>query len=188
MKKVWITLGVIAGVVVIGVMAYVSYYNRLVTLNESITADWSQVEIQLQRRLDLIPNLVKTVKGYAKHEREVFTNIADARAKLAGAKTVNDKVKAANEFEGALSRLLAIAENYPQLRASENFSRLQDELSGTENRVAVERRRYNETVQAFNILVRRFPSNLVAAMSGFERKEVYFESKSEAKDAPKVEF
>jgi LemA protein len=188
MKKSWIILGGVVAAVLLIAGIYVTNYNRLVTLNESIDANWAQVENQLQRRLDLIPNLVRTVKGYAKHEKEVFTNIADARAKLAGAKTTNEKVKAANEFEGALARLLAIAENYPQLRASDNFIRLQDELAGTENRIAVERRRYNETVQIYNILVRRFPSNIVASFSGFQKKDVYFEAEKEAKKAPKVEF
>jgi len=188
MKNVWIVLGSIVGVVVIIGGMYASYYNKLVTLNESITGAWAQVESQYQRRLDLIPNLVNTVKGYAKHEKDVFIAVADARAKLGGAKTTNDKAKATGELDGAISRLLMIAENYPQLKANENFIRLQDELSGTENRIAVERQRYNEVVRVYNIIVQRFPSNIVASMGGFQKKDAYFKSEEAAKTAPKVSF
>ncbi|OGS45285.1 MAG: LemA family protein [Elusimicrobia bacterium RIFOXYD2_FULL_34_15] len=188
MKKGWIILGVIVLVVLILVGTYVSNYNRLVTFNESINGQWAQVENQLQRRNDLIPNLVKTVKGYMTHEKEVFTHIADARAKLAGAKTVDEKIKANQSLDTALSRLLVVVENYPNLKANENFIRLQDELAGTENRVAVERMRYNEVVLSYNILIKRFPSNLVAAMAGFGKKDVYFKAEEEAKSVPKVEF
>lgn len=188
MKKVWIILGVIVVLVLIVPGIYVTNYNRLVTMNESIDTAWSQVENQLQRRYDLIPNLVNTVKGYAKHEKDVFTNIAEARSKLAGAKTTIEKVQAANQVETALARLLAIAENYPQLKANENFIRLQDELAGTENRIAVERMRYNETIRIYNILVQRFPSNIVASMSGFQKKDAYFKAEEPAKSAPKVNF
>ncbi|OIO72148.1 MAG: LemA family protein [Elusimicrobia bacterium CG1_02_37_114] len=188
MKKGWIVLGVVVVLVLIVFGTYVSNYNRLVTFNESIDAAWAQVENQLQRRFDLIPNLVNTAKGYIKHEKEVFTHIADARAKLAGARTTNEKVQATNEMESALSRLLVVVENYPQLRSNENFIRLQDELAGTENRIAVERRRYNETVQIYNILVKRLPSNIVAAMSGFKTRDIYFKVEEPAKKAPKVEF
>ncbi|MBU2615446.1 MAG: LemA family protein, partial [Elusimicrobia bacterium] len=153
MKQVWIVLGVIVGVVVIVGGMYASYFNKFVTLNESINASWAQVENQYQRRLDLIPNLINTVKGYAKHENEIFTRVAEARAKLIGAKTTNDKVKATGELDSAVSRLLMIAENYPQLKANENFIRLQDSLEGTENRISVERQRYNEVVRIYNILV-----------------------------------
>lgn len=188
MKKVWIILGVIVVLVLIVPGIYVTNYNRLVTMNESIDTAWSQVENQLQRRYDLIPNLVNTVKGYAKHEKDVFTNIAEARSKLAGAKTTIEKVQAANQVETALARLLAIVENYPQLKANENFIRLQDELAGTENRIAVERMRYNETIRIYNILVQRFPSNIVASMSGFQKKDAYFKAEEPAKSVPKVNF
>ena len=188
MKKGWIILGIIVLVVLIMVGTFVSNYNRLVTLNESIDGQWAQVENQLQRRNDLIPNLVKTVKGYMVHEREVFTYIADARAKLAGAKTTNEKIKANQVLDGALSRLLVIVERYPDLKANQNFIRLQDELAGTENRVAVERMRYNEVVRGYNILIRRFPSNVVASMTGFSKKDVYFKAEEGAKEVPKVEF
>lgn len=188
MKKGWIVLGVIVVLVLIVIGTYVSNYNRLVTLNVSIDAAWAQVENQLQRRLDLIPNLVNTAKGYIKHEKDVFTHIADARAKLAGARTTNEKVQAVNEVESTLNRLLVVVENYPQLRSNENFLRLQDELAGTENRIAVERYRYNETVQIYNILVKRFPSNIVASMAGFKTRDIYFKAEESAKKVPKVEF
>ena len=188
MKKGLVVLGVIVLLVLIIIGTYVSNYNKLVSLNESISSSWAQVENQFQRRLDLIPNLINTVKGYMKHEKEVFENVANARAKLAGAKTIDDKVKSANEFEGALSRLLAIAENYPQLKANENFMRLQDELAGTENRIAVERMRYNEIVRAYNIMTVRFPGNIVASISGFQKKDIYFKAEEKAKGVPKVSF
>ena len=142
----------------------------------------------MQRRNDLIPNLVSTVKGYAKHEKGVFDDVANARAKLAGAATINDKAKASGELDGALSRLLAIAENYPQLKANENFMRLQDELAGTENRIAVERMRYNDVVMAYNVLIKRFPGNVVASFTGFKEKQVYFKAEEGAKAVPKVAF
>ncbi|HNZ29816.1 MAG TPA: LemA family protein, partial [Candidatus Goldiibacteriota bacterium] len=151
-----VLLGVI-GIVLLIVMFFVSTYNKLVKYDEAINAAWAQIENVLQRRGDLIPNLVNTVKGYAKHEKEVFENVANARAALAGARTVDDKVKAAGAMDSALSRLLAIAENYPQLKANESFNKLMDELSGTENRIAVERKKYNEVVQAYNTTVRCFP-------------------------------
>lgn len=188
MKKGLVVLGVIIFLLLIIIATYVGNYNRLVTLDESINSSWAQVENQLQRRLDLIPNLINTVKGYMKHEKEVFEYLADARAKLAGAKTIGDKVKLSNEFESALSRLLAIAESYPNLKANENFLRLQDELAGTENRIAVERMRFNETIRAYNILIKRFPSNIVARFSGFQKKDIYFKAKEEAKEVPKVAF
>ena len=162
-------------------------YNSFVTQEEAIKAQWAQVENQLQRRNDLIPNLVNTVKGYASHEQAVFQAVADSRAKLAGAKTPEDTIAAANAQSSALARLLAVVENYPQLKANEQFNRLMDELAGTENRVAVERMRYNERVQAYNTLRRRFPSNLTAAMFGF-KEHPFFQAPAEAKRVPKVEF
>ncbi|MBN1385047.1 MAG: LemA family protein [Elusimicrobia bacterium] len=188
MKKVWIILGVVVFFVFILAATFIGKYNTLVTLNESIDGQWAQVENQLQRRNDLIPNLVRTVKGYAKHEKQLFTHIADARAKLAGAKTVNEKIKANQQMDSLLGRLLVVVERYPDLKASENFSRLQDELAGTENRIAVERRRYNEVIRGYNILIKRFPSNIVASMMGFEKKDAYFKAEEKAKEVPEVNF
>ncbi|RKX17881.1 MAG: LemA family protein [Candidatus Zixiibacteriota bacterium] len=162
-------------------------YNQLVKLDEGINGAWADVDNQLMRRNDLIPNLVETVKGYATHERELFEHIADARAKLAGAGTIPDKIKAANELSGFLGRLLMIVENYPQLKASENFIRLQDELAGTENRIAVARRRYNEIVKDYNRSIRSFPKNMIAGIFNFEPRE-YFEVPEEAKEVPEVDF
>ncbi len=187
-NKGLVIISIVMIFILILIATYVTNYNKLVTLNESIDSSWAQVENQYQRRFDLIPNLVNTVKGYAKHETEIFTQIAEARAKLSGARTTIEKVRATNELEGALARLLAIVENYPNLKANENFIRLQDELSGTENRITVERQRYNEVVRMYNIMIRRFPSNIIASMSGFEKKDIYFKSKEAAKTTPKVEF
>ena len=162
-------------------------YNRLVGLRENIDAAWAQVENQLQRRNDLIPNYVETVKGYAKQETTIFTAIADARARIGSAQTVKEKIDSNNELSGALARLLVVVENYPQLKSTENFMRLQDELAGTENRIATERMRYNEVVRAFNVRVRQFPANLVAAAFNFEPSPL-FEAPAAAKTAPKVAF
>jgi LemA protein len=162
-------------------------YNRFTTNEEAIKAQWGQVENQLQRRHDLIPNLVETVKGYAAHEKEVFQAVADARARLAGATTPVEKIEAANQETSALSRLLVVVENYPQLKADAQFARLMDELAGTENRLAAERMRYNERVQEYNTLRRRFPSNITAGMFGF-KEYPYFEAPAEAKTLPKVDF
>jgi len=173
-------------VILIGGYVWVTY-NRLVKQDEAVKALWAQVETQLQRRSDLIPNLVEVVKGYAKHEKEIFENVAQARAKLAGAKTVDEKIAAANELSGVLGRLLAIAENYPNLKANESFNKLMDELAGTENRIAVERKRYNEGVLRFNQLIRKFPVNLIAQSFDFQ-KGVYFEAPESKQEVPKVEF
>jgi len=162
-------------------------YNRFVGQEEAIKAQWAQVENQLQRRNDLIPNLVETVKGFAAQEQEVFKQIADSRARLAGAQTPEQKIEAANAQSSALSRLLVVVENYPQLRSSELFTRLMDELSGTENRLAVERMRYNERVQEYNTSRRRFPANLTAAMFRFKEYPL-FTVPPEAKVNPKVDF
>jgi LemA protein len=171
---------------VIGVLFGI-YYNKIVTLHEAIEARWAQVENQLQRRFDLIPSLVNTVKGYAKHEKEIFTYIADARARLAGAKTIPQKIQASRFLEGALSRLLVIVERYPDLKASQTFTRLMDELAGTENRLSVERMRYNEAVRRYTTLIRRFPGRIFAAIFGFE-PATYFHVEEEVKEVPKVEF
>jgi LemA protein len=162
-------------------------YNKFVSQEEAIKAQWAQVENQLQRRNDLIPNLVETVKGYAAHEEGVYKDIADARARLLAAKSPEETIAAANQQTSALGRLLAVVENYPQLRANEQFNRLMDELSGTENRIAVERMRYNERVQEYNTARRQFPANLTAMMFGF-REYTFFQAPAEAKQTPKVNF
>jgi LemA protein len=162
-------------------------YNRFVGQEEAIKAQWAQVENQLQRRNDLIPNLVETVKGYAQHEEGVFKEVADARSRLLAAKSPEETIAAANQQTSALGRLLAIAENYPQLKANEQFNRLMDELAGTENRIAVERMRYNERVQEYNTARRQFPSNVTAKLFGF-KEYPFFQAPPEAKQVPKVNF
>lgn len=162
-------------------------YNTFVKLDEAVKGSWAQVENQLQRRYDLIPNLVETVKGYAKQEREVLIEVTNARARVGGAATVPGKIAANNELSGALSRLLVVVERYPDLKSNQNFLRLQDELAGTENRIAVERRRYNEAVQTKNVAIRSFPANIVAGMFGFQ-KAPFFEAPTTAKATPQVKF
>jgi LemA protein len=186
-KTLLIILGIVALLVIIPYSYLKGTYNTLVTMDEGVKTAWAQVENQLQRRYDLIPNYVETVKGYAKHEKEVFIKVTEARSKVAGANTVNEKIKANNELSSALSRLLVVVEQYPQLKANANFIRLQDELAGTENRIAVERRRFNETVRAYNTKIRTFPTNIVAGMFGFE-KATFFEAPKAAQQAPKVKF
>ena len=167
--------------------ALIGRYNGMVTANEAIDGAWAQVENVLQRRSDLIPNLVETVKGFAAQEKEIFTNVADARGRLAGAASPREAAAANAGLTSALGRLLAIAENYPNLKSNENFIRLQDELAGSENRIAVERRHYNETVRLYNTSVKRFPNNFLAGMFNFGERE-YFEAEETAKEAPEVEF
>jgi LemA protein len=162
-------------------------YNRFVSEEEAVKAQWAQVNNQLQRRNDLIPNLVETTKGFAQQERDVFQAIADSRAKLAGAQNPQQTIQAANEQSAALARLLVVVENYPELKSSETFARLMDELAGTENRIAVERMRYNERVQQYNTSRRQFPSNITAAIFGFDEYPLY-EVPESAKVAPKVDF
>jgi LemA protein len=162
--------------------------NDLVTQREAIKGAWADVDNNLQRRADLIPNLVETVKGYAKEETTVFTNIANARSALIGARTPAEKIQANSQVDSALSRLLVIAENYPQLKANENFLRLQDELTGTENRIAISRRRYNETVQKYNTNIELFPNNIAASLFGFQREDAYFKTDPAARTVPKVTF
>ena len=181
-----------AGLVILGMVALAGVslavlYNRFVSMDIGVKAAWAQVENQLQRRNDLIPNLVETVKGYAAHEKDIFIQVADARAKLAGAGTVLEKVDAANGLNSALSRLLAIAENYPQLKADANFRDLQSQLEGTENRITIERQRMNEVTQRYNTYVRSFPSSIVAGMKGFVAKP-YFQSAAGSDKAPEVKF
>lgn len=162
-------------------------YNSFTSLEESIKGSWGEVQNQLQRRNDLIPNLVETVKGFAAQEKGILETIAESRAKLAGAKTPEETIKAANDQSAALSRLLVIVENYPQLKSDQNFMRLQDELAGTENRISQARRRYNEQIQAYNTLRRRFPANITASMFGF-KEHPYFQAPESAQSVPKVDF
>jgi LemA protein len=177
-------------VIFVGLMAAAASgcsYNRFVGQEEAIKAQWAQVENQLQRRSDLIPNLVETAKGIAQQEKDVFGQIAESRAKLAGARTPEETIEAANQQSAALSRLLVIVENYPQLRSNESFNRLMDELSGTENRLAVERMRYNERVQEYNTARRQFPANVTAGIFGFKEYPL-FKAPPEAQKAPRVDF
>lgn len=193
MKKGLIALIGILVVLGIGACSIASGYNSMVRLDESVEASWSQVENQYQRRMDLIPNLVNVVKGYAKHESEVFTNIAEARSKLGGTVNINDPdaLKAYQENQAQLGNtlggLLALTESYPELKADKNFLELQDQLEGTENRISVERKRFNDTVKAYNRKIRSFPTNILANMFGFEKRP-YFEAEKGAEKAPKVEF
>jgi len=190
-RSPWIVVGIVLGAILLVVLFIGGYvrttYNEMVSQQVGVQTAWSQVENQLQRRNDLIPNLVETVKGYAKQETTIFTAIADARARIGSAQTVDQKIAANNELSSALARLLVVVENYPVLKSSENFMRLQDELAGTENRLSVERMRYNETVQAYNTHIRQFPSNLVASAFNFEAKPL-FEAPASAKTAPNVKF
>src|SRR5579862_3608493 len=167
---------------------YVGIRNTLVTKNEAVKAAWSQVDIVLQRRADLIPNLVETVKGIAGQEQKVFGDIAAARSRLLSANTPGDKIAANGQLDGAIGRLLAVVENYPQLRSSENFLRLQDELAGTENRISVARKRYNDTLQDYNTYIGQFPASLFAASAGFHRNDAYFQASEESRQVPKVQF
>ncbi len=192
MKIVLAIIAVIVAVaVVLGVavgLGYVSHRNQMVTLNEAIKSNWAQVDVVLQRRADLIPNLVETVKGFAAHEETVFGDIAKARSALMNAQTPQDKIAANGQLDGALSRLLVIVENYPQLKSNENFLRLQDELAGTENRIAVERKRYNDSLQTYNTYIGQFPNNIYASWAGFKRNDAYFQASQTSREAPKVEF
>jgi len=182
-----IVLVILILIIAIPLFYFKGTYNSLVTLDEGVKAAWAQVENQLQRRYDLIPNYVETVKGYAAHEKEVLMGVTEARAKVGGAGNVNEKIQANNQLTSALSRLLLVVERYPDLKANTNFIRLQDELAGTENRIAVERRRYNETVKLYNIRIRRFPTNIIAGMFGFEKAD-FFEVPKERQEVPKVKF
>jgi len=185
--------GLIIGILVIVVLVfslfswYIGTRNELVGLEENISAAWAEIDNQLQRRSDLIPNLVETVRGFAAQESEVFTNIADARARLAGAGSVEETAESYNELQGALSRLLVVVENYPELKSNQNFIRLQDELAGTENRIAVARKRYNDSVQVFNRKIKMFPANMIAGSLGMEEKP-YFEIEESARSVPEVDF
>ena len=185
MKKALLIVFGIA--VVIGLWA-VSGYNKLVRYSEAVPESWSQVETVLQRRYDLIPNLVNTVKGYAKHEKELLTEVTRLRSQWGEAKNPDQKMAASTGLESALSKLMVVVEQYPQLKANESFIRLQDELAGTENRISVERMRYNETVKTYNVTAKGFPTNILAGMFGFKKAEGYFEAEKTAQQAPKVAF
>lgn len=167
---------------------YVGVRNQIVVKNEAVKSAWAQVDVVLQRRADLIPNLVETVKGFAHQEQAVFGEIARARSALLSAKTPSDKIAANQQLDGALGRLLVVVENYPQLRSSENFQRLQDSLEGTENRIAVERKRYDDALQDYNTYIAKFPNNIIANWTGYKRNDAYFAASEPARQAPKVDF
>jgi LemA protein len=186
-KTLIIVLAVIVFLAIAAYSFFAGNYNKFVQLDTTVKSSWAQVENQLQRRYDLIPNLVETVKGYAKQEKDVLVEVTNARAKVGGAGTVPDKIAANNQLSGALSRLMVVVERYPDLKSNQNFMALQDELAGTENRIAVERMRYNEAVQIYNQTIKSFPSNLLAGMYGF-KDAAFFEAPKEAKGAPKVKF
>jgi LemA protein len=188
MKTGVIVLVVVAVLALLVGGAYVSARNQMVTKNEAVKSAWSEVDVVLQRRADLIPNLVETVKGFAAQEQTVFHDIASARSALLGAKTPADKIAANGQLDGAIGRLLLIVENYPQLKSNENFLRLQDELAGTENRIAVERKRYNDTLQDYNTYVGLFPNDIFARWAGFQRNNDYFTATAASREAPKVQF
>src|SRR4030081_1287868 len=188
MTKGLIAIAVLVIIVLIVFGQYVTVKNTLVSKNEAVKAAWSQVDIVLQRRADLIPNLVETVKGYAQQEQTVFGDIAKARSALLSSGTPQEKIAANQQLDGALGRLLLIVENYPQLKSNENFLRLQDELAGTENRIAVERKRYNDAVQDYNTYIGLFPNSLYAGFAGFKQNPAYFQASEASRATPKVDF
>lgn len=188
MKKGWITLVVIVLLIVIFGGMYVSARNTMVRKNETVKSDWAQVDVVLERRADLIPNLVATVKGIAAQEVTVFTAVANARANLMNAQTPKGKIAANGQLDGALAKVLALTENYPQLKSNESFLQLQDELAGTENRIAVERRRYDDAIQDYNTYVGTFPNDVFARWAGFQRNDAYFAASPASRAVPQVEF
>jgi LemA protein len=188
MKAVLIVLVVLVIIALLCGGSFISHRNQMAVKREAVNAAWAQVDVVLQRRADLIPNLVETVKGFATHETEVFADIAKARQGYMNATTPADKIAANNQLEASLAKVLVLTENYPQLKSNENFLRLQDELAGTENRIAVERRRYNETVQDYNTYISLFPNSFIAGLSGFTRNDAYFKTEEGARQAPKVNF
>lgn len=188
MRAIALILALLVLVVLICGGVYVGHRNQMVRLDETVKSNWAQVETDLQRRADLIPNLVETVKGYAAQEQTVFDDIAKARTQYMNAQTPSDKIAASNQLQGLEFRVLALAENYPQLKSNENFLRLQDELAGTENRIAVSRKRYNDAIQAYNTYIGLFPNNIVAGMSGFKRNDAYFQATEAAQAPPQVQF
>jgi len=188
MSKGWIAVIVVVLIAFLAFGQYVSVHNTLVAKNEAVKAAWSQVDIVLQRRADLIPNLVETVKGYAQQEVTVFGDIAKARSALLSAGSPQEKIAANQQLDGAVGRLLVVVENYPQLKSNENFLRLQDELAGTENRIAVERKHYNASLQDYNTYLQSFPNNIYAGWGGFKSNEAYFAATEESRAVPKVNF
>jgi LemA protein len=188
MSKGLIVVAVIVVLVLVVFGQYVSVKNQLVAKDQAVKSAWSQVDIVLQRRADLIPNLVETVKGYAQQEVTVFGDIAKARSALLSAQTPSDKIAANTQLDSAIGRLLVVVENYPQLKSNENFLRLQDELAGTENRIAVERKRYNDTLQDYNTYVLQFPNSLFASWAGFKQNPAYFQATEASRQVPKVDF
>jgi len=188
MNRIW-TAVVLLGVATLAIgLMYVGRRNEMVVKSQAVEAQWHQVDVDLQRRADLIPNLVEAVKGYAAQEQKVFGDVAKARSALLSAQTPSERIAANAQLEGSLGRLLAIVENYPQLKSNENFLRLQDELAGTENRIAVERRRYNQTVQDYNTYIGLFPNNIFAGWAGFKPNSAYFSANEGGREVPKVEF
>ena len=187
MKKSSIVVLVLIAIIIIVIAMFVSSYNGIIAKSEEVDNKFATIDTQLQRRGDLIPNLVNTVKGYAKQEQDVINSVTEARTKLAGATTVTDKAKADEELTGALNRLMVVVENYPDLKSSQNFIQLSDELAGTENRIATARRDYNEAVKSYNLKIKKFPTNLIAGMFGYSQKD-YFEASEQSKEVPNVNF
>lgn len=187
MKKKWLVIGIVIAIVLIMAISLFGSYNQLVQQQEAVKSAFSTIDVQLQRRSDLIPNLVNTVKGYSIHEQEILTNIADARAKLSGAGTTQERLEGESELSSALNRLLVVVENYPELKADANFQQLADELSGTENRISVARKDYNDAVTAYNTSIRTYPTKLLAGIFGFDA-EPYFEAADGAQQVPTVDF
>jgi len=190
-RGLWVAIGFVVVIVLAGLLvfgSYVSAKNQMVAKQEGVHEQWSQVDVVLQRRADLIPNLVNTVKGYAAHEEKVFGDIANARAALLNAQDPHAKIQANGQLDSAIGRLLALSENYPNLKADQNFLQLQDQLEGTENRIAVERRRYNETVRDYNTYIRQFPNSIWAGMAGFKEDNDDFQASESSKQAPTVKF
>ncbi|HTA78856.1 MAG TPA: LemA family protein [Terracidiphilus sp.] len=191
MKALWVVLGIVGVLVLAALMvfgSYVSARNQMVGYDQAVKASWSEVDVQMQRRADLIPNLVETVKGFTKEESTVFGDIANARAGLLNAQGPEAKIAANGHLDSAFGRLLALTENYPQLRSSEQFIRLQDELAGTENRIGVARKRYNDAIQDYNTFILQFPNNIWAGMSGFKENDAYFTASPTAREVPNVKF
>jgi LemA protein len=188
MKAALIAVGILIVLALVLGGPLIGSRNELVTQREAINGAWAAVDVALQRRADLIPNLVETVKGFAAQERQVIDSVTNARAQLAGARTPAERMEANNQLDSALSRLLVVVENYPNIKSNENFMRLQDELAGTENRIAVERRKYNEAVQRYNTSIDLFPKNIAASLFGFQRNDAYFRAEAGAQTAPAVRF
>lgn len=188
MKKSTSIVMVILVLLLILTGVYFSHRNNMVVKNEQVKSAWAQVNVVLERRADLIPNLVATVQGFAAHEQTVFDDIAKARSALLSAQTPTDKIAANGQLDGALSKMLLISERYPELKSNENFLRLQDELAGTENRIAVERKRYNDSIQDYNTYIALFPNSIIASMSGFKRNDAYFTAPQAKQEVPQVQF